>query len=707
VIKPENLDLPALHCSLDRELGDYYQDMSPAISLVESGYHGELGDDGVPLVRYGNQGNFRNAVIAAQYALANMIAVGRGERERAERVRIQLDWLVTAQETTGTYAGCWVMRHHNPKYPWLWPPWTSALASGNAISALLRGWELFGDDRYRASADSAYRALHDPRTGLALCPDGSEDLWYEEYPGDPPLHVLNGHVYALLGVLDQARVTGDPEAERRWRRAAATALAHLEEFDLGFWSAYDLRWREPVSLHYQKNIHVPQLRILAELTGEAGFTTYADRWERQYGSTASRLRWHAALRLHGRRKRAEARTEAADEPPVSLRPFPYPFRAALSICNDADLLTPASYRRLDRFLRTDAETEWGPGLALPVAGSFFLFRSPDSPNAFTVFDHLSATMTDDGDFILDCARRGVLDVLHTYGCFTDSTHFTRRLAETGLEALRDHGITIETWVNHGPPTNVQCIGTHDGWQGDLVGAAAYHADLMVEHGVRWVWTGAEIVDRFALDASHRSSRRDRGPALVEPYVMRDGGHVRRFYRFGGLGGQTPVLDDLPKQLSAANLDELVKAGGYSVVYQHLGVRRVAPGFGPEAYGPVDDASWFRQGELAALRDLAQRYRDGEIWIAPTTRLLRYRDAHEGLRYSMHRESDADVIVISSHATGELGDLTFYCERPETTRVCVETTAGLEPVADVRANPADETGRASLTVLPSDRGGQHG
>ena len=54
-------------------------------------------------------------------------------------------------------------------------------------------------------------------------------------------------------------------------------------------------------------------------------------------------------------------------------------------------------------------------------------------------------------------------MLHTYGYFTGRTHFRRELAETALDALRMLGITIETWVNHGPATNVQCMGTRDGW----------------------------------------------------------------------------------------------------------------------------------------------------------------------------------------------------------------------------------------------------
>lgn len=303
MIKPESLDFAPLHCSLERTLGDYYVDNSAAIRLVESGYHGRLDGDGVPLVLYPDQGFFYNAITTAQYALANITAARRGEVARRDRARVQADWLVASQEQGGSWAGCWLMRFSNPKYRWLRAPWASALACGQAISALLRAWELFADERYRVSAEAAYRGLHDSRDGAQLCSEMDDELWYEEYPAEPPLRVLNGHVYTLLGVLDYARVSGDPEAEARWRRAASTVLAHLGDFDLGYWSAYDLRWREPVTVHYQKNIHVPQLRVLAALTGEPAFGAMADRWERYSHSLISRWRWAVAVRIHRWRRR--------------------------------------------------------------------------------------------------------------------------------------------------------------------------------------------------------------------------------------------------------------------------------------------------------------------------------------------------------------------------------------------------------------------
>jgi heparosan-N-sulfate-glucuronate 5-epimerase len=283
-MRAETLDFPPLHCSHDAELGDYYQDISTAVALVESGYHGSIDERGIPLLTMPGQGEFANAVTCAQYGIANMTLHRRGDRGAGAKARAQLDWLVANQERAGAWAGCWLMRHDNQKYQWLRAPWTGSLASGNAISALLRGWELFGDGVYRESAELAYRGLH-------------AELWYEEYPAHEPLHVLNGHLYTALGVLDHARVTGDPEAGARWERAARTALRHLDSFDLGYWSAYDLHTLEPTNVHYHKNIHIPQLKVLAQLTGESRFEEVAERWTRQLHSRVSHARLFVALRM--------------------------------------------------------------------------------------------------------------------------------------------------------------------------------------------------------------------------------------------------------------------------------------------------------------------------------------------------------------------------------------------------------------------------
>ena len=223
-----------------------------------------------------------------------MTAFRRGEASRGDLARAQLDWLAAAQPRDGEWRGCWVMPHDDPKYPWLPTPWSSALTSGNAMSALLRGWQLFGEEHYGRSRRLAYEGLHAARE-QPLYEDSGSELWYEEYPGSPPLHVLNGRV--LLGVAD-ARATADATARTRGGGERRPRHWRPDEFDLGYWSAYDLRWREPVTLHYQKNMRPRRCRILAPLTGEPRFGVVADRWERYWNSRLSRLRWYIGVRVH-------------------------------------------------------------------------------------------------------------------------------------------------------------------------------------------------------------------------------------------------------------------------------------------------------------------------------------------------------------------------------------------------------------------------
>jgi hypothetical protein len=269
--------------------------------VVESGYHGTLDARGVPRLRR-SDGEYYFPITISQYALANAAALIRGSVERGCRLRSLCDWLVENQEREPGQAGLWTIGFDNAKYPWLRAPWASALAQGNAISALLRGAELLAEPRYAEAARAGYEALHRPSQPSLVRATGDE-LWYEEYPADVPLHVLNGHVYTLFGVLDVARAFGDVTAMERWRRGVQTIARRLAEYDVGYWSLYDLRTRELVDVHYHKNIHIPQLRILAALSGDRVFAERADRWEGYLHNPLARTRRAMGMRLRGVRKR--------------------------------------------------------------------------------------------------------------------------------------------------------------------------------------------------------------------------------------------------------------------------------------------------------------------------------------------------------------------------------------------------------------------
>jgi len=303
-IRPDQLSLPMDDARTDRPLGRYYQDFSAALALVEEGFHGPIDDEGVPMVGDGTRPPHYDAIIVAQYALACLPAVHAGDTGRRATLRRQADWLVTGQHRGGPFDGFWRQRFDNRKYPLLRDPWVSALAQGNAISALHRAFELFGDDIYRRAATSGFEALKLPITAGGVRFEQGADLWLEEYPMEPAGHVFNGAIYALLGVLDHARATDDRAAWSMWQTGWHTVARHLDRLDTGFWSQYELTRPELVSLHYHKNIHIPQLDVLAEVTGDVRFERCSHRFRRYLVSPLARLRERLARRGRWRRTRA-------------------------------------------------------------------------------------------------------------------------------------------------------------------------------------------------------------------------------------------------------------------------------------------------------------------------------------------------------------------------------------------------------------------
>ncbi len=286
-------------------LGAYYLDFRGIIPLVEAAHFGPLEPDGVPRTGTGRGEEFvSHTTTIAQYALALHDAVLReGRAELRPRLAAQLEAVLRNTDRDGPWQGFIVHRWRNTKYQRLATPWVSALGQGNAISALLRGHQLLGEARFLEAATELFAALARPlHEGGVRFVDRCGHLWFEEYPMDPPSHVLNGFVFALWGILDFARATGDERAGQWWRAGVETLKAHLPDFDRGFWSLYDLRYRELASLPYHRNVHVPQLDALYGLTGEPAFHSFARRWERFGRSPWRRGLWWLALRVDARRR---------------------------------------------------------------------------------------------------------------------------------------------------------------------------------------------------------------------------------------------------------------------------------------------------------------------------------------------------------------------------------------------------------------------
>lgn len=175
---------------------------------------------------------------------------------------------------------------------------------GQAISLFLRAYQLFGDEKYLETAHGAFKFFElDYSEGGAKRIDENGYLWFEEYPTDPPSYVLNGFVYAILGLADYYRVTKDERAKELFDLCINTLLHNLHKYDKWYWSVYDQKKKQLVSYYYQKNVHVPLMGILFKLTDNEVFKIYEDKWKKQLNSRISKFVVKIMYRVQPRLKR--------------------------------------------------------------------------------------------------------------------------------------------------------------------------------------------------------------------------------------------------------------------------------------------------------------------------------------------------------------------------------------------------------------------
>jgi D-glucuronyl C5-epimerase C-terminus len=177
--------------------------------------------------------------------------------------------------------------------------WSSATAQGQAASLLVRVG-------LPDAAREAVRPLVEPSALLVRTEDGPV---LQEYPTDPPAHVLNGWIFALWGLYDVARATGDEAAGSAFEDGVASLAARLPRYELaGRWSRYDL-YPHPIAhaaSPFYHRLHVEQLRALDELAPHPVFREFATRWaasSRSYPAVALGVARKVAFRALRPRRR--------------------------------------------------------------------------------------------------------------------------------------------------------------------------------------------------------------------------------------------------------------------------------------------------------------------------------------------------------------------------------------------------------------------
>ncbi|MEI3846434.1 MULTISPECIES: cell wall-binding repeat-containing protein [unclassified Microbacterium] len=176
-------------------------------------------------------------------------------------------------------------------------PWWSGMAQGQALSLFVRLYEETGEERWRTAADRTWASFPQQRDGAlpwqTMVDDGL--LFFEEYAGNqPPLLVFNGHVFALFGLYDYWRLTGDETVHRYLDGAATTALQIMPRIrvpgGISYYCVQDIYCQSPLWQNSAYHpIHSWQLDTVARLTGDQRFGDWANLLRQDWTPPAARF----------------------------------------------------------------------------------------------------------------------------------------------------------------------------------------------------------------------------------------------------------------------------------------------------------------------------------------------------------------------------------------------------------------------------------
>lgn len=403
---------------------------------------------------------------------------------------------------------------------------------------------------------------------------------------------------------------------------------------------------------------------------------------------------------------------------VALRKFPFPYRAALTICSDIDNTeTLEEYIEIQKFLNTRNITSMGAGLGLDIGNSFFFYEPP--ADAISYFQG----GLDVADNFIRLIKAGYIDTMHSYGKKAD---FTRKDAIVSLQELKRRNCKIDVWVDHTKSSdNFGDDGTFG--LGDHLGSKEYHADLTIAYGVKYAWLGkvtmitgqsvpinlknfTEIYDsdrpidsvinigkefakHFASILGSKKYAMHAENDLVKIAKLDDGQMIYEFIRFDNYWtgvGEGANSKGLAYALSDETLSRLKEVRGYMIVYTHFGMNS-------------NCSKYICEETQDALRNLAIEFEKGNIYITTTSKLLRYYINHKYLDWS-YADKDGtiriDIYKVKDPVFGtfvpsveDLQGITFYVPHESDPIIFIDD----KRIKNIQKNFADDTGKQSVTI----------
>jgi hypothetical protein len=159
-------------------------------------------------------------------------------------------------------------------------PWYDSHDQGWTLSFVVRMYRVTGRQIFRDAADRVFASFLRLRRsrGPWVAEVAGGYLSLEHYPNGVTRRVLNAHLHAVFGLFEYWELTDAPRARRVLEGAITTMRHNVARFRRhGRASRYALSSRHGLVKYH--GIHIWQLRLLAQISGDRYFARMADRFE--------------------------------------------------------------------------------------------------------------------------------------------------------------------------------------------------------------------------------------------------------------------------------------------------------------------------------------------------------------------------------------------------------------------------------------------
>jgi hypothetical protein len=239
---------------------------------------------GVPYVYYAPQngiaaGTQYNATIVANYAINYYNNFSETKDSTQLDKFINCVHFLQDSVTTKYNAGFYIFNWQQPWYPNVKAPFTSGMTSGRAIEVFVDAFKLYKDSAYLKQAKSLLRGFYIPIQYDGFTYMQTEGWWYEEIAHKNVVtpHILDGHIFAILGVQKLYKQTHDDSALFIVQKGLAALKYQLPLSNAGDGKIYYDIHKKVADKKYQK-ILTGQMQQLWLTTNDSTFLSYYKKW---------------------------------------------------------------------------------------------------------------------------------------------------------------------------------------------------------------------------------------------------------------------------------------------------------------------------------------------------------------------------------------------------------------------------------------------